>query len=460
MREFAHWITDYTKKLFGNISVEHNVAFSALPDSTTANCEEVIDACDYAGGDLYRDRYIGSFTRKFYRTITKNSPFEYMVARSTPNLSAHTQIKSPDVLESNIMQTVAHHGASLIIDAIDPVGTLNKEVYRRIGNVFEKSSRYEKYMTGTPVEQIGIYYTLKSKFSPDEDNYTNYLGTVSTIKTLINNNILCSVTGGFDDLSKYDAVVASALTVEDDYDAIRIAEYVKNGGNLYFSGGNNQKLLELFFGAHVTGRTKEKKVYISPKDSLTEVFEYFTSRYPLNFDGSSPIAEGFNSCDVLATITLPYTHQDTIKFASIHSNPPGINTDIPALVKTKYGKGNVVWSSCCIESMDIYDHRNIFVNILKYLFDFESILISDAPEDVEFTVYNRENFVQINCVLMNDSYIARKIADFSIEFKCDRRPKKVVLMPDRTEIPFEYFDNAVSFKVNNMKIYCMYEIEF
>ena len=33
-------------------------------------------------------------------------------------------------------------------------------------------------------------------------------------------------------------------------------------------------------------------------------------------------------------------------------------------------------------------------------------------------------------------------------------------MPDKTEIPFEYSDNTVSFEVNNMKIYCMYEIEF
>ena len=460
MGEFASFVTDFAKQVFGNISVEHNVAYSALPNSTTANCEEVIDACDYAGGDLYRDRYIGSFTRKFYRSITKNSPFEYMVARSSPNLSAHTQIKSLDVLESNVMQTVAHHGASLIIDAIDPVGTLNKEVYNRIGKIYEKASKHEKYMSGTPIEQVGIYYSLKSKFSPNNDIYTNYLGTVSTVKTMINNNVLCSVTGGFDNLSKYDVVIASSLTTQDDYDVKRIAEYVNDGGNLYFSGGDNQKLLDMFFGANVIDCTKETRVYISPKENLSSMFDYFNAEYPVNFDGSSCIAEGFKSCDVLATITLPYTHQNTNKFASIHSNPPGIKTDIPAVVKSKFGKGTVVWSSCCIESMDIYDHQNIFINILKNLLGLKSKLISDAPDDVEITAFNRDDGIQINCVLMNDSYKARKIADFTVGFKCDKQPKRVVLMPDKTEIPFEYSDNTVSFEVNNMKIYCMYEIEF
>lgn len=460
MGEFAHWVTDYTKKLFGNISVEHNVAFSALPDSTTANCEEVIDACDYAGGDLYRDPYIGSFTRKFYRSITKNSPFEYMVARSTPNLSVHTQIKSEDSLESAVLQTVAHHGATLIIDAIDPVGTLNKEVYRRIGKVFEKSSQYEQYMTGEPVEQVGVYYSLKSKFSTKNDIYTNYLGTVSAIKTMINNNILVGVTGGFSDLSKYDVIVASALTQEDDYDCERIAQYVNNGGNLYFSGGDNKKLLKVFFNAEVKGLTKEKKVYIAPKENIQHLFKYFNAEYPLNFDECAYITQGFEDKDIFATLTLPYTHQGTNKFSSIHSNPPGIKTDIPAIAIKKYGKGTVVWSACCFESMDIYDHQDIFINILKYVFGFKSNLLSDAPQDVEITAFDRKKSIQINCVLIDVSRKARKIADFSVSYKCDNKPQRIVKMPDKTKIPFTYKDGMVHFEVNNMKIHCMYEIEF
>ena len=216
MGEFAHWVTALTKELFGNISVQHNVAFSALPDPTTANCEEVIDACDYAGGDLYRDPYVGSFTRKFYRSITKNAPFEYMMARSTPNLAVHTQIKSEDVLKSGIFQTAAHHGATLIIDAIDPVGTMNKEVYRRVGNAFKELMPYEPYFNGTSIEEVGVYYSLKSKFNPNGEAYTNYAGTVTTIKTMMNNNILCGVTGGFADLNRHKVVIASSLTCDDD----------------------------------------------------------------------------------------------------------------------------------------------------------------------------------------------------------------------------------------------------
>ena len=110
--------------------------------------------------------------------------------------------------------------------------------------------------------------------------------------------------------------------------------------------------------------------------------------------------------------------------------------------------------------MDIYDHQDIFINILKYAFGFKSHLLSDAPQDVEITAFNRDNSVQINCVLMDVSRKARKIADFNVGYKCNNKPKKVVLMPDRTEIPFDYKDGMVHFEVNNMKIHCMYEIEF
>lgn len=460
MGEFAHWITDITKEFFGNISVEHNVAYSALPDGLTANCEEVIDACDYAGGDLYVDMYSSSFACKFYRSITKNQPFEYMVARSTPNLGVHTQVKSEDVLKSSVFLTTAHHGASLIIDAIDPDGTLNKKVFERVGTVFNELEPYEKYMTGAPLEEIGLYYSLKSKFSPNGEKFTNYLGVTSTLKTMIHHNILCGVTGGFHDIDKYKILIASALTNEDNYDADRIINYVKNGGNLYFSGGDNEKLIKEFFGAKVSKRTEETAVYISPCDKIKEIFLYFDKKYPLNFTGSAPVAEGIDEKNVIATLTIPYTPQNINKFSSIHSNPPGIATDIPAIAATDYGKGKVIWSTCPFECVDIYDHRQIFVNLLKSVFGFKSKLSSDADEDIEITAFEEEDSVQINAVLLNASFKARKVAPFNIIFKCMKKPKKVTLLPNGEEISFTFEDDSVNFEVNNFKIFSMYKIYF
>ena len=47
-------------------------------------------------------------------------------------------------------------------------------------------------------------------------------------------------------------------------------------------------------------------------------------------------------------------------FATIHANPPGIATDYPALLKTNYGKGTVIWSCVPFEKADRFQHSDIF----------------------------------------------------------------------------------------------------
>lgn len=460
MGEFSQWVTDISKELFGNVSVEHNVAYSALPGGKTANCEEVIAACDYAGGDLYRDVYSQSFACKFYRNITKNQPFEYMFSRSAPNLSVHTQIKSRDVMRSAVFLTAANHGATLVIDAIDPVGTIDSRVYTQIGEVFEELIPYEKYLTGEAVEEVGLYYSLKSKFSPRNDKFTNYQGVTNTTETMISANIMCGITGGFHDIGKCKVLVAPMLTNEDEYDNARIIDYVKNGGCLYFSGGDNHGLLKEFFGATVKDFTREVVTYISPKAAVCEAFDYFDEKHPLHYGASMPIVEGIKAENVAATITLPYTHQNTIKFASIHSNPPGIKTEFPAMAITEYGKGKVLWSAASIEGGELYDYRRIFTNLLKKVLGFESAVSSDAPKDVEITLFKDENSMLVNTVLLNDDYKARHVENFEISIKCDKAPKGVLLLPEEKEILCRIDANTVTFDSQKMEIFNMYKILF
>lgn len=460
MGEFAGRVTALTKELFGDISVEHNVAYSALPNSTTANCEEVIAACDYAGGDLYGDAFNQSLACKFYRSITNNQPFEYMFSRCAPNLSAHTQIKSKDIMRSMMFLTTANHGATLVIDAIDPVGTMDSRAYDRIGEVFAELIPYEPYLIGEPREDVGIYYSLKSKFSPHGEEYTNYRGVKNTVKTLVERNILCGITGGFSQLDRHKAIIAPALTCEDSYDNQRLIDYVKNGGLLYFSGSDNSGLLKEFFGAEVTGRTEERVVYLAPKPEAQGSFEYFNSERPLSFDMGAPIVSGLKPETVLATLTLPYTTQDTGKFASIHSNPPGIKTDIPAMATTGYGKGRVIWSAVSLEGMELYDYRKILVNLLKSVLGLNTTLNSNAPKDVEITVFDTDTEALVNTVLLNTEEEARRVESFEIGVECGKNPKKVFHLPQNTEVSCKIEGNRVTFESVNSEIFNMYKIQF
>ena len=458
MGEFAQFATEELKKRAPHASVEHNVASACVSNVERGHAEEVLQATDYAGGDLYGDIYSHSFVCKFYHNVTKNQPFENMVTRCTPTLSKHTITKSEDTMFSAIMVTAAHHGATLVIDAIDPAGTLDSRVYDRIGKIFECESRYEKYFEGNMVEDIGLYYSLRSKFNAHGEIYCNHNACVNTVKTMIMNHIPSGITGSLHSLKQYRILMAPELTEVDAGDYERIKDYVRNGGQLYLSGGDCHGLLQEFFHAKVSGRTKEKVVYIAPNVKSADTFDYFNEKYPMHFEGTAPIVEGIEAHKVIAEITLPYTHQDTITFASIHSNPPGIATKIPAMAVAEYGAGKVIWSALPIEEIEMYDYRRVLLNLLKKFFVFEQTIVSDAHKDIEITGFTTKDAAYIHAVLLNEDYKARKVEPFGISVRCNQTPAEVLHLPDEQPVAFGYHNGYANFEISNMNIFDMYKV--
>ena len=86
-----------------------------------------------------------------------------MTCRCDNNLTHHTVTKGEGHLGTEIMLNVANHAATLVIDAIDPRGTMDKRVYDRIGRIFEREMAYEPYMNGTPLSDVGVLYFTEGK---------------------------------------------------------------------------------------------------------------------------------------------------------------------------------------------------------------------------------------------------------------------------------------------------------
>lgn len=453
MGQFAMSLTKEMKALTPGISVEHNVATSALPTGTVAGCgAEVVAACDYAGGDLYGDMYSQSFTCKYYKNITNNQPFEYMLSRCTPNLNMHTVTKSHNALLSAVALTTAHHGATLVIDAIDPVGTLDARVYERLGGVFEKTAPYEKYLVGDMIEDVGLYYSNESKFNAHGEPYTNHVGTVNLTRVLVENNISFGVTGSYHDFNGYRTLVASCLTEEDKGAYGRLADYVKNGGHLYISGGECAGLLRAFFGCEPDGRTEGTHAYIAPTDraDAQEAFGWFNKAYPLPFSTSVPTVRGCNEKDVLATVILPYTTRMEARFASIHSDPPGVATDVPAMLFTEYGKGKVLWSALPLECIKTEHYGEVFVSLLKKFFGLSQTVVSDAPYDVEVLAFKDGEGYSVSSVQLCERSKARKVEPFTVSLRTDKKPTRVVKLPEERACAFEYSDGWVKYTVETL----------
>lgn len=459
MGEWVQSITDRVKARSAELAVEYNFAYAIAGDSRKGCGEEVNAASDFSGGDLYGGIRNHSFTCKFYKNITRNQPFEYMFSRAKPGLAWHTMTKSLDEMKAAIAVTASHHGATFVIDAIDPVGTLDKRVYERIGQMFDFQIPYEPYFRGEMVEDIGIYYSTKSRVDVYGEKLGSTKSCVAFSNCLIAKHVPFGVTGNFHRLDGYKAIFAPYLSEMESGDNERLTNYVREGGTLYLSGGGNRALVEELTGGRLEGSTEEINLYVAPKDAYLKDFCGFNEKYPLPYKGRAPILTGVKARDVAATFTFPYTSWTEARCASIHSNPPGVPSEIPAIVVRRYGKGTVVWSAAPLECGGTDEYCELLWGLVSRLARVKGLsFASDAPGNVELTMFASEGERLVNAVVLSDDVKAYPVAPFRVRVKCETEPKSVTLLPEGRPVKFTYRNGYVSFRTRTLRIYDCYRI--
>ena len=459
MGDWVASVTDYVKKCNPDLSVEYNFAEGIAGSSNSACGEPVNAASDFVGGDLYGGILNHSLACKFYKNITRNQPFDYMFSRCKPALRSHTLTKTEDEMLAEVLLTTAHHGATMVIDAIDPVGTTDARVYERIGKVFAVEKSYEPYLSGEMREDVGLYYSMRSRFASSIDGFDCKDACIGASKKLIAAHVPFGVTGPYADLDRYRALIVPMVSEAEMADNERILAYIANGGCAYVSGARNGALVAALTGGMVSGKTVEKSVYIAPCTAHEEIFGGFNAKYPLPFDACAPILENVQNGEVIAKLTLPYTRPDEIRFASIHSDPPGIAMDNPAVIVGSYGKGRFVWSALPLEAIDLYEYEIAFGNLLKILTEKDApSFVTDAPADVEITVFDDRDAITVNVIHLNERAQMPVLPPFEIGVRSAKAPCAVELLPCGERIPFSFESGYVRFSTKHMHVFDMYRI--
>lgn len=432
MVDFCKFVKEKTNEILKGVTVEFNYAAVVGCDWLAGSTEGINAQSEFTGGDLYGDLYNHSFACKYYYAVSKNQPFEYMTCRCNKTLREHTITKPKNMLLKEVMLTAAHHGASLIIDAIDPKGTLNPKVYKEIGEVFKNQIPYEEYMNkGKLFSKIGVYFNSDIQFLGKDNVFTNKESVLKSLKTLIENHLPCGVVanGIKNYLKPLSLIIAPSLQESRNSLKEEIIEYVKQGGKLYLSGHSDERLTKEFFGAkyfnkvndeekfkHVKKPYQEVQLYVAPTNKYKKVFGEFTEEYPLPITYNIPKVE-IEKGEVMGVVVLPYTHpDDNIRYVSIHSNPPFVKTQIPAVMKVKYGDGEVIWSLPSIEADERLNFKEVFKNIVG-LNDVDCPFNIETSKYVESVVFNDGDDYYISFVdLLDDETVER---DFKITAKSD-----------------------------------------
>lgn len=496
--EFATEMSNEIKKYKPDCDIEHQYAI-VLYSWRLGVDQNIALASDYSGGDLYGGVAEHSFACKLFYNITMNQPFEYMTSRCNPNLCDHTTTKTKDALLQSVAMTYFHHGASLIIDAIDPCGTHDKRVYKLIGEIFEEVLAYEDFIkSGEQIYDAGIYFKLDGKMDlSDNGQYVlsdkvlnapipHLDACICISNSLRKHKIPYTVLNNFKTelLKKAKILILSDVPLMTNKEIDDIKEFVKAGGKLYLSGTTALPIIEEVFGLKFNGYTEGYISYISPTTLGEPLMKDFSNDYPLMMYSPSIIMDGETKGDVLGTITLPYTTPNPLnlfsrtkksehdpfvesdsncyKFASIHSNPPGIKTNLPAIIKTNYGNGCVVWSCLPIEKADRPQHSDVFASIIRDLVDNDFAFYSNAPEEIEIIEFNSQQENQKTIGVLNTMQGDRilPIYDFEISVKSEKQPKSIICLPQNTLIPFVYDNGLVTFSVNKVHIHKMFIIKY
>jgi len=270
------------------------------------------------------------------------------------------------------------------------------------------------------------------------------------------------------DLGKYQVLILPNVAMMSLEEVSAIRNYIAGGGSVYASkytsllttGGqrlNNFGLSDLF-GVDYIGETNEVVTYVRPTGQYKDLFDPFKEEYPSTLNDTQIITRTNGTAEIIAFITLPYTDPSGRKYASILSDPPGVDTQYPSLVLNRFGKGKIMYSAGPIEIWEYSTQREIVGRLLKMLTSKPLFYETDAPGTVEITMFNQPDRSRFILHFLNYQNQLPNIPVQNIHVKVNmdmKKPSQVLLLPDKKEIKFKMNGNTLEFVLTELIDYAM-----
>jgi hypothetical protein len=478
--ETARGLTQIVKRKDPALTIAHQCSSWTL--GWIGGCTKEFFACsDYLAGDFYVYGAVQSVTLKYLANMTSARPVEYMVSRC-PDLSDHTLVKPDYELTAQRYAAIAGNASFVFIDAIDPVGTIDERIYRKMGEIFAESEKFEKFID-TEAELLSDAGLIVSQYALInlKDNgkdirqrsfpFETLENVYNAAEALIHANITFDVL----DLSSPEKLRGKKVLILCDIprmtekDAQTLREYVQNGGRIYascrtsLSGG--EFMLADVFGVNYAGAEEHTYNYFAPLPEYEDMLGGFNGKYPMSVKGTFvKVSTGAdkNQTETLAvTSHCRYKPGDIYMFASAISNPPAEKpTDKPCLVRNRYGKGMSMYSCGVIEAGKSPNLQNVFASLIKSMID-KPLIVSNAPRQIEVQVFRngRKTTVNLNsCItpfppsIIYDTDVSLYIGNAEIESVTDIGAEK--------NIKYDIIDGYLNMRVSEILYFNSLQILF
>lgn len=445
LREFALASTVAIREVRPEATVEHQYSMITQPWMWGVT-EEQARASDFCSGDYYGGYLQQSFINKYYRSVSAHLPFCYHTGRCDPELSYHTTTKTEEQLILHAGMALLHNGAFLLVDAINPDGSIEPDVYRKLmKRVYGTTRPYEPFAGGQPKTQVAVWFASEAKFDPADSgrpltevnrgDSVYSAAPLGMVRLLRDAHIPFDVIGSGQIRDYGGQVIAlchvSAVT-DGEMDALEA--FVARGGCLYVSGPVAHPRLAKLLGVRTEGQTEETFTYLAPEDH-PELMEGFSAAAPLTWSGRQWIGKLTGAdAEVLATCVLPWTLPGSERFAAIHSNPPGIRTGRPAAVLRRMGESRLLWVAAPLETNQPYMSRKTVERMIRMLTGGDQIR-TDAPRFVEILQWEKDGNEYLGFVNEQEESPVARVS--GIQVLLPGRRVRAELMPGGNPLPAE-----------------------
>ncbi|MDF2670365.1 MAG: hypothetical protein K0R67_2671 [Paenibacillus sp.] len=392
---------------------------------------------------------------------------------------------------STILATL---GSCCIGDQLHPSGKPEPGVYELIKTVYEFVMEREQWsLNAKSVPYMAIMADVQPNTSvarPKSDASEFYQGGAAFYGAgliLLEGNRHFDVLDSFNDISPYKLLWFPENKTFDPKAAKRVKQFVADGGSLLVTGKGLwqveewKSVLEEMAGVSYVDTEQSPGGFIQPEpefaDHMPQV-PYFVKGGFVQWK----LADG-SDAQVAAKAYKPYEDiSPSRKFGHFHA-PAGEEAAYPGAVIRKYGKGKVVVvaASLALDYFTIGSRhvRQMVLNLVDGLLDKDQRLIEvDAgTPSVDVSLMSQEG----NWVLHLIQYGAKRQSGFSqgdstsgntvmeelpirynlpVRLRPETRPKRVLLAPAQTELPWTWNEGWVETVVPELHIHQMLVLEF
>ena len=486
LAEFGNQMTDVMKKLKPGVTVAHQSGQFAWGSWRMGASNELAGATDWLSADTYADWPTQSYINKLFYSMSRIRPWEHVMGWGYPWMKETVVTRTEEDMRCRAFDAFMNNGVMTFLEAFDPEGTLNRDNYVKGGKVFADLQKYEPYAGGEFLWDFAIYRSFDSqvpnRFEPSQRKEllgdwpvsggpTEHLSaSIAMARILKDNHFPFGVITRKDleELGKYQVVILPNVAMLSQQEISAIGDYVENGGSVYASKYTSlvtpegQRLsnfgLSDLFGLDYVGETNEVVTYVRPADNYRDLFLPFKEEYPSTLNDTQVITRIKGTAEAVAYITLPYTDPAGRPYASILSDPPGIDTQYPSIVLNRFGKGKVMYSAGPLEIWEYSTQRDIVGRLLKMLASRPLFFETDAPKPVEITIFDQPDKKRMILHILNFQQELPNIPvrDIRVTVRMNhKQPEQVVFLPDKTKLEFNVKNDILEIMVPELKIYSM-----